>query len=47
MSKFEKEKFSAIIVKTLLLDILFVYISKGFNWKELKEVLELFIDPGA
>ena len=41
--KFEREKFSAIIVKTILLDILFVYLSKGFDWKELKQVLEFFI----
>ena len=41
--KFENEKFSAILVKTLLLDVLFVYLSKGFDWKELKQILGLFI----
>ena len=41
--KFQKENFSAILLKTLILDVLFVYLSKGFDWKELKQVLEIFI----
>ena len=41
--KFEKDRFSAILVKTLQLDVLFVYLSKGFEWEDLKQILELFI----
>ena len=40
--KFENEKFSAILVKTSPIDILFVYLSNGFDWMELKKILEHF-----
>ena len=41
--EFKNEKFSAILVKTSILDILFVYLSNGYDWKMLKKVLENFI----
>ena len=41
--EFKNEKFSAILVKTSLMDILFVYLSNGFDWKALKKILEDFI----
>ena len=42
--KFENEKFSAILVKTSLINIMFVYLSNGFDWKALKPILENFIE---
>ena len=41
--EFQNEKFSAILVKTSIMDILFVYLSNGYDWKTLKKVLESFI----
>ena len=37
---FHGNKFSLILVQLAMIDIIFVYLSKGFNWIVLKEVLE-------
>ena len=41
--KFLNEKFSAIIIKTYSMDVLFLYLSKNFDWRALKKILLSFV----
>ena len=40
------DHFSAIFMKTDLLDIIFLYLSKNFEWDKLKKTLEEWIQDG-
>ena len=41
-----EDHFSAIFMKTDLLDIIFLYLSKNFEWDKLKKTLEEWIQDG-
>ena len=41
--KFLNERFSAILIQTYSMDVLFMYLSKNFDWSALKEILVTFV----
>ena len=44
--KFLNKRFSAVLIQTYSMDVLFLYLSKNFDWKDLEKILIRFIRGG-
>ena len=42
--KISHDTFSVIFMRTEILDVLFLYLSDGFDWQKLKELFDIWID---